>query len=317
MARYLVTGGAGFIGSRMVRRLLERGDTAVVLDDLSTGFRENVPPGAEFVQGDLADPAVWEGLSPEGVDAVLHLGAQSSGEVSHEDPLRDFDVNARGSLLLLGWCERHGVRRLLHASSMAVYGNSDRPSAEDAPKRPGSFYGASKLAAEGYITLFARRGGAPTVFRLFNVYGPGQNLGNLKQGMVSIYMAYLLDGEPVLVKGSLDRFRDFVYVDDVVDAWMAALARPETAGETYNLASGRRTTVRELLDGLLAAFGRAGEDRVVQGEGTAGDIAGSVADISKIRRELEWSPKTELREGLGRMVRWARERRGASAREDV
>jgi UDP-glucose 4-epimerase len=236
----------------------------------------------------------------------MHFGGQSSGEVSHEDPLLDFDVNARGTLLLLRWCERHGIKRVLFPSSQTVYGPSIGPLVEDAPKDFHSFYGASKSAAEGYLNLFGRRGGAPTIFRLFNVYGPGQNLANLRQGMVSIYLAFLLKGAPILVKGPLERFRDFVYVDDVVDVWLKALETPASYGRTYNVGSGRKTSVRELLDGLTEAYGCAPEAYpIVQAEGTPGDIAGNFADISRARRELGWEPRVDLPEGLRRMVAWA------------
>lgn len=306
MGRYLVTGGAGFIGSRMAERLIGRGDSVLVMDDLTSGYRRAVPEGAEFLDASIAHPGSYDRLDPKGIDAVMHFGGQSSGEVSHEDPILDFDVNARGTLLLLRWCEIHGIKRVLYPSSQTVYGPSIGPLAEDAPKNFHSFYGASKSAAEGYLNLFGRRGGAPTVFRLFNVYGPGQNLANLKQGMVSIYLAFLLKGEPIFVKGSLERFRDFVYVDDVVDAWLKALEAPASSGRTYNIGSGRRTSVRELLDGLTGAYGCApGTYPIVQTEGTPGDIAGNFADISRAWRDLGWEPRVNLPEGLRRMVAWA------------
>lgn len=306
MGRYLVTGGAGFIGSRIARSLVERGDEVSVLDDLSTGFAPNVPGRADLIEADIADPQTYARLRPEGIEAVLHLGGQSSGEISHLDPLHDFDVNARGTFLLLRWCERHGIRRILFASSMAVYGPSEKGLRESEPARPQSFYGASKLAAEGSLGLFGRHGGQPTIFRLFNVYGPGQNLENLRQGMASIYLAYLLRGDPVLVKGSFERYRDFVYVDDVADAWIRALQEPASVGMTLNLGSGNKTTVRELIDGLIAAFGyRPREYPVIQGEQTMGDVLGSFADASLARQVLSWSPKVSLGEGLAEMVKWA------------
>lgn len=309
MSRILVTGGAGLIGSTIAGKLIERGDSVMVLDNLSTGDRGNIPSKAKMIEGDLTDPVTFDRIDPKEVDAVLHLGAQSSGEISHEDSVHDFDVNARGTLLLLRWCERYGIQRFLYASSMAIYGPSESPLSEGSPHRPHSFYGASKIAAEGYVNLFGRNGGQPTIFRMFNVYGPGQNIGNLKQGMASIYLAYLLRGESVLVKGPFDRYRDFIYVDDVAIAWLAALDSPASVGGTYNIGSGQKTTVRELLDGLICAFGQEPATYpVVQGEGTAGDIMGSIADISAARRDLRWEPKMELSKGLKLMVDWARKK---------
>ena len=306
MKHCLVTGGAGFIGAAIARRLTERGDRVTVVDDLSTGARENVPAGADFVLADLRSGAAVDALDGRGVDAILHLGGQSSGEISHTNPIADFDTNARGTFLLLRWAERQAIKRFLFASSMAVYGSTEGPVAEACLPQPVSFYGASKVAAEAEVSLFGRHGGAPTILRMFNVYGPGQNLGNLRQGMASIYLAYLLRGEPIVVKGSLDRYRDFVYIDDVVDAWLRALEAPSSIGGIYNVGTGLKTTVRALVDGLVRAAGHAaGTVPVTVASETPGDVHGSVADISNITRVLGWAPRVALDEGLRRMVAWA------------
>jgi UDP-glucose 4-epimerase len=306
LKQYLVTGGAGFIGAAIGRRLLQRGDRVVVVDDLSTGARANVPAGAEFVLADLRSDAAIAALDGRGIDAILHLAAQSSGEISHADPIADFDTNARGTFLLLRWAERVGIKRFLFASSMAVYGSTQGPVAEDQPAAPVSFYGASKAAAETIVSLFGRHGGAPTIFRLFNVYGPGQNLDNLRQGMASIYLEQMLRGGPIVVKGSLDRYRDLVYIDDVVDAWLLALESPSSVGETYNVGTGQKTTVRSLVDGLLRSAGHApGAIPVTIATGTPGDVHGSVANVTHIVRDLGWTPRLGLDEGLHQMVAWA------------
>lgn len=304
---YLVTGGAGFIGAAIARALIARGNRVTALDDLSTGSRANVPPGADFVRADIRSDAAVAALDGRGIDAVLHLGAQSSGEISHDDPIADFDINARGTFLLLRWAERCGIKRFLFASSMAVYGSVDGPVSEDGPLAPASFYGASKVAAEAVVSMFGRQGGAPTILRMFNVYGQGQNLANLRQGMASIYLAYVLRGEPIVVKGSLDRFRDLVFIDDVVAAWLRALDNDASVGATYNVGSGRKTSVRELVDGIVRESGYApGGYTVTVTSGTPGDLHGSVADISRIGRDLGWTPDVALDEGLRRMVTWAR-----------
>ncbi len=308
MGRYLVTGGAGFIGSCIVKRLIDEGHSVFVVDNLSTGDEKNVPPppGAELVVGSLSDSRTYAGFRFGPVDAVLHLGAQSSGQISHEVPLHDFDANARGTFLLLRWCERNGVKRVLFASSMAVYGSSELPLREDHPLAPHSFYGASKAAAEVLLRHFGRLGGDATIFRLFNIYGTGQDFKNHKQGMVSIYLAYLLKRETILVKGAFERYRDFLYVDDVVDAWMRSLHEARTFNRVYNLGSARRTTVKQLLSALIEAFGY--EEYPIRQDGnTPGDIFGSVADITAIRRDIGWKPKTQLGAGLKKMVEWALE----------
>jgi len=307
--RILVTGGAGFIGAHLARRLLAAGHAVVVVDNLSTGTRDNVPAGAAFVALDLARPDFLSALPDGTFDAVCHLAAQSSGEVSAEKPLYDLQANAASTLLLSRWCIARGVPRFLYASSMAAYGNVESsPVAETTLCVPLSYYGVSKLTSEHLLRLAARDGLRVTSFRIFSVYGPGQNLGNLKQGMVSIYLAYLLRGVPVPVTGSLQRFRDLVFIDDVVDAWEAALQRPSTPAEVYNLGSGRPTTVRALLAALIAALGLPADHPIEELPGSPADQFGLYADVSRAAADLGWRPQTQLEDGLRAMVAWARTR---------
>jgi UDP-glucose 4-epimerase len=304
----LVTGGAGFIGSALARRLLTAGHRVIIVDDLSTGLRENIPAGALFLERDLTQPDALQAVPPGPVDAVCHLAAQSSGAVSEEDPLRDFNVNVLATLFLIRWCRTRKVSRFLYASSMAVYGDGtgDRVVTEEAACVPKSHYGVSKLTSEHLLRLASREGLNCTTFRLFSVYGPGQNLGNLKQGMVSIYLAYLLRGVPVPVTGSLDRVRDFVYIDDVVDAWERALGQSGTASPIYNLGRGVAVTVRELLERLRSALDLPADYPVIEQPGSAADQQGIVADTRRLRDELGWRPRTELALGLKHMVEWAK-----------
>lgn len=298
----LVTGGAGFIGSALARALLSRGKRVVVVDNLSTGRRQNVPAGCEFVEMDAGDRSQYHKLSAARFDAVLHLAGQSSGEASFLDPWSDFNSHVTSTLLLLNLCRERGVSRFLYASSMSVYGDPETfPVGEDAPVHPKTFYAAGKLAAESYVALFQGLGVDTTVFRMFSVYGPNQNLANKLQGMVSIYLSYLLEERPILVKGRKERFRDFIFIDDVVDAWLAALDNPASFGRVYNLGSGTRTTVEDLLGSLTAAAGMNGHP-VEYGGGTPGDQFGMVADIGRITRELRWTPNWSLQSGLMRMV---------------
>lgn len=308
MNRYLVTGGGGFIGSYIARRLIERGDEVVIFDNLTTGQTENLPPEAQLINGDISQPNSIERIPGGHYDAVLHLAGQSSGEVSHDDPSLDLNTNGLGTLLLLNWSHRNGISHFIYASSMAVYGLTDRiPVQEHQRLDPYSFYGISKQAAEQYVRHFAKQGLNTTILRMFNVYGPTQNMANMKQGMVSIYLAYVLQGPYVLVKGSLDRFRDFVYIDDVVDGWLAAVDNPKSRGKVYNLASGRKTLVRELLPELIRAWGDDPETYTIeQGEGTPGDQFGIYADITAIKDSLGWQPRVSLPEGLKELATWAK-----------
>lgn len=304
--KILVTGGAGFIGSHLARRLLERGHSVVVVDNLSTGRQENVPAGAELLVRDLSGPHGLQGL-PRGVDAVCHLAAQSSGAVSAENPFYDLAANAGSTLLLSRWCIQSGTPRFVYASSMAAYGNAPvEKVSEDAPVLPIAYYGVSKVTSEHLLRLAAREGLNVTSFRIFTSYGPGQDLGNLKQGMVSIYLAYLLKGGPVPVTGSLERFRDIINVADVVEAWVRAVEMPSTPEQVYNLATGRPTKVRELLAALIKAMGLPADHPIEERPGSPSDQFGVFADTSRIRRDLGFEARVSLEAGLDEMVRWAR-----------
>jgi UDP-glucose 4-epimerase len=305
--RVIVTGGAGFIGSALARWLIANGHDVIVVDNLSTGKRENVPEKATFIEADVSKPVTLARLDPAAVYAMVHLAAQSSGAIGQKDPYADMQANVASTVLLSRWCLDHNVPRFLYASSMTVYGDGARePACEMSPLAPISYYGVSKQASEGYLRLAQSEGLNVTCFRFFNVYGPGQNLGNLYQGMASIYLAYLLKGAEVPVTGSFDRYRDFVYVDDVVDALMRSLAVPATPSFVYNIGTGRKTTVRELLRVLIVAMDLPKDHPVRELAGSKSDIFGSVADAALARNELAWTPVTPLADGLRAMVAWAK-----------
>jgi UDP-glucose 4-epimerase len=305
--RILVTGGAGFIGSALARRLIAEGDGVVIVDNLSTGKRSNVPPLATFVMADLAEPGTLELIPAGSYDGVVHLAAQSSGAIGQNDPYLDLRTNVGATLLLSRWCVARGIPRFLYASSMTVYGQGNRePVDETAECRPIGYYGASKLASESYLRLAADAGLGVTSLRLYNVYGRGQNLGNLYQGMASIYLVYLLDGACVPVTGSFDRYRDFVHIDDVVEALVLALRRKTTPSPVYNIGTGRKTTVRELLRMLIAAVGLPADHPVDELAGSPSDVFGSVATSRRAKDELGWEPRVSLEEGLPDMVAWAK-----------
>ena len=297
-----VTGGAGFIGSALTRRLLADGYEVTVIDNLSNGRMENVSQEARFIKADLAMETTYREIVEIPFDAVFHLASQSSGALSFEDPMADMKSHLFITFSLLQLSLKRKVSRFMFSSSTTLYGDTNGlPVNEDCPVNPKTYYATGKLACEDYIRFFFGQGLPTTVFRLPNVYGPGQNLQNKDQGMVSIYLSYIMEGQPILVKGSRDRFRDFIYIDDVVDGWMKGFASPDTIGKTYNLASGKKSTVDQVLEGLKTACGK--PDYPVEfATGTLGDQSGLVADISSIQKEIGFNPKTDLQEGLRKMV---------------
>lgn len=304
----LVTGGAGFIGSWMAKRLLNASASVVVVDNLFTGKRNNVPKGATFVEGSLADEETFEQLDEYDIDTVFHLAGQSSGEKSFDDPKLDFRSHAVSTFNLLQWCHTSNIDRVLYASSMSVYGDPEYlPVDESHSVSPKTYYAAGKLSAEAYVKLFGNMGHNTTIFRLFSVYGPGQNMENMKQGMVSIYLSFVLDEETLVIKGPTERFRDFVYIDDVVDAWMTAKDAPETYGETYNICRGRCVEVDELVDTILEICGE-DEYPVEVTDGTPGDQFGIYGDASKFKSDVDWEASVSLRSGLERMIEKASSR---------
>lgn len=300
--KVLVTGVGGFIGAHVARRFLAAGHAVAGADDFSSGYRENVPPGVELVEGDLAEPATIAAL-PRDCELILHLAGQSSGEISFDDPVSDLRKNTVSTLNLIRYGIACGAGRFVYASSMSCYGSvPDTPITESATCLPLSCYGVGKLAAEGYLRVYARQ--LPFVaLRMFNVYGPGQDLSNLRQGMVSIYLAQALASGRVQVKGSLDRFRDFIYIDDAVEAWWQAAFRAEAAGWALNVGTGRRTTVRELLDAMRPHV--PGMDWYVEGS-TPGDQSGIYADVGQLGERLDLVRFVPLSEGLARFAAWAR-----------
>lgn len=304
----IVTGGAGFIGSHIASRLISEGKKVTVLDNLSTGKEENIPRGADFIKIDLGKENSYTYLENINCDAVFHLAGQSSGETSFKDPIYDLQSHILSTFWLLEWCKRKGVSRFLYTSSMGIYGDpSYLPIDENHPMQPKTFYAAAKISAEAYVKMYQTLGINTTILRLFSVYGPGQNLDNKMQGMVSIFLSYMLEKVPVIVKGSKERFRDFVYIDDVVDAYVISFNNPISYGKVYNVANGRKTKVEDLLSALKNSFGDQRYPIEYSGS-TPGDQFGVVADITRIWQEINWRPKVDLQTGLNKMAKFEKER---------
>jgi UDP-glucose 4-epimerase len=321
--KVLVTGGAGFIGSHLADRLVNEGHDVLVFDNEATGRRENVPAAARYITGDVTHPGELEQFFGTGLDAVFHVAGQVSLIRSFTDPVADLRTNVEGTLNVLQLCLRYRVPRLLYASSMTVYGHTDvLPTPEETPCQPVSYYGITKYAAERYVRTTAERVDLGfdlnvTCFRMYNVYGPRQALDNPYQGVLGIFLGNLLRGEPMTIFGDGEQSRDFLYIDDVVNAWIGALRDPASYGGTFNLGSGRRLSINQLADKLLAAFDRTRGDHTVYAPGRAGEQRDVEADISRARTILGWEPQVSFDAGFATTISWAATINGAALPEGL
>ena len=311
MFNYLVTGGAGFIGSHLAEELLRRGHRVRIVDSLITGKRRNldVLKGAEFQEGDLAEPGVAE-RAMTGIDYVLHQAAIPSVPRSVKDPVTSNRANITSTLNVLVAARDAGVKRLVYAASSSAYGNTPTlPKHEEMSTGPLSPYALQKLVGEQYCQLFTSLYGVETVStRYFNVFGPRQDPGSPYSGVISLFATALLEGRQPVIYGDGEQTRDFTYVANVVDGVLRCCEAPNVAGEMMNLASGGRISLNELLRTMNRIQGT--DLRATYKEPRAGDVRDSQADISKARRLLGYAPIVEFEEGLRRTLEWcAREAR--------
>lgn len=303
--RVLVTGGAGFIGSHVVERLLADGTDVVVLDDLSTGQRTNVPSGgrATLIVGDAADPSAVS-AAIEGCTAAVHLAAVASVQRSVEDPLGTHRANLISTLAVLEACKHHRIERLVYASSAAVYGDVvSLPVVEDDPLDPRSPYAIDKLAGEQYLRAYARSTELSTVaLRFFNVYGPRQRADSPYSGVISLFVDRVTGGRAVDVYGDGRQTRDFVAVTDVADAIVRSLSAAVPNGSAVaNVGTGCGTDLLELLAAIAEATGR-GSPPLRFAPARNGDVRHSRAEVTRLRSLLgTWSPR-DLRDGLRALV---------------
>jgi nucleoside-diphosphate-sugar epimerase len=312
MARFLVTGGAGFIGSHLVEELLRRGESVRVLDNLFSGKMANVEAAAaaagtalpEFIEGDVADGAVAR-RAAEGVDYVLHQAAMPSVPRSVADPVSANHANIDGTLAILVAARDAGVKRLVFAGSSSVYGDAlVLPKREDMPYKPLSPYALQKQVGEQYLQMFTALYGLETVtIRYFNVFGPRQDPGSPYSGVISLFVKAASEGRAPTIYGDGGQSRDFTYVANVVDGVLRATTAPAVSGEIINVATNGRVTLNELWAQIRRLLGSNAEP--VYGAPRAGDIRDSHADITKAAMLLGYRPSVPFDEGLRRTVAWA------------
>ncbi len=303
---YLVTGGAGFIGSVIAKKLISQGHQVSIIDNLSTGYITNIPNEASFIQGDVSHLDTIEKLKYENFDAILHIAGQSSGEISFEDPVYDLNCNTTSTLRLLDYAVKSGCKRFIYASTMSVYGEqgSIEQFSEKDTCNPKSFYAVGKLASENYMKIYKEQYGINyTGLRYFNVYGAGQNLENLKQGMVSIYLKQFMDDkfDKVEVKGSMERFRDVSYVDDIADVTIESICNQDFYNDIFNVGSGVKTTVGEMIELMKALLNSSKEIFISQR--TPGDQFGIYANNEKLMKIYQ-KKFIKFEDGLKTMIDW-------------
>ncbi|MCP4139283.1 MAG: NAD-dependent epimerase/dehydratase family protein [Chloroflexi bacterium] len=305
MTNSLITGGAGFIGSHIVRALLERGDKVRILDNFSTGKRENIADlDVELIEGDIRDPETLA-ASLVDVDLVFHQAAFVSVPQSMDVPNACLDVNVNGTGMLFEAAQKAGVQRVVFASSAAVYGEADAfPLTEEVPPEPNlSPYAASKRVDEIYAQLFTQSFGLDvTALRYFNVYGPRQAPDSQYAAAVPIFINRMMNNQVVTIHGDGGQTRDLIYVGDVVRANLMATSSPEAAGGIFNICTGRETSILNLVESLAEIFPEAPEP--VFGPARAGDIYRSVGSANKAKETFGFEVKTALFDGMRLTAEW-------------
>ncbi len=311
MSKYLVTGGAGFIGSNIVEELVCLGEEVVVLDNLSTGFRENIEPFLEnirFINGDIRDNEVVK-KAMINVDYVLHQAALASVPRSIDDPLFVNDVNVNGTMNILEEARKAGVKCLVYAASSSAYGDSDfSPKRENLSPSPLSPYAVSKLVGEHYCSVYSNIFGLPTVsLRYFNVFGPRQDPKSQYAAVVPIFISKLLNKNRPEIFGDGEQSRDFTYVKNVVNAnLLASKSADSAAGEMMNVACGSEYTVNELLKYIKTHLGSDVDPKY--SDTRAGDVKHSLADISKAKKLIDYSIEVSFEEGISKTVEWYKQK---------
>ena len=307
MAHYLVTGGAGFIGSHLAEELVRRGERVRVVDNLATGKRQNLAhiPGVEFLEGDLADIDVAR-RAVNGVEYVLHQAALPSVPRSVQDPITSNRANIDSTLNVLVAARDAGVRRVVYAGSSSAYGDTPTlPKIETMPTAPLSPYALQKLVGEQYCQLFTRLYGLETVtIRYFNVFGPRQDPSSPYSGVISIFISAMCEGRRPTIYGDGEHTRDFTYVANVVDGVLRAVSAPEASDQVINVATAGRVSLNELFRTVRDLVGATVEP--IYAAPRAGDVRDSQADISKATRLLGYEPHVSFESGLEKTIAWYR-----------
>ena len=305
--RVLVTGGAGFIGSHLTEKLIRENYKVLVVDNLKTiGGIPFINPKSKFIKGDLIDKKILKKIEKWKPKIIFHLAAQSGGESAYDNPKYDFMSNGFATHELCELSKKIKLKHFIYASSVAVYGSNPKKKInEKSPINPDSIYGVSKFAGEMFVKQVLKNTTVKTtILRIFNTYGPGENLNYFKKGMVSIYCGYIWKKKPIIVKGSLDRVRDITFIDDVIKVLMQTIKNTKLKkNEIINLSSGQSFTVKELLKEIILASGNSKYKIIVRG-GTPGDSKLFHTSNSKLKERYPGIQFTSIKDGLKKYFNW-------------
>ena len=305
MSKILVTGGAGFIASHLTDKLIEKGHNVVVIDNLSTGKKENLNPKAKFYEADICNSEIAQIFQEEKPEIVFHFAAQIDVRKSVKDPIQDAEVNILGSLNLLQNCQKAGVKKFIFASSGgAIYGDTDViPTPETHTENPESPYGICKLTIEKYLHFYKETFGLNyTALRFANIYGPRQNSKG-EAGVIAVFCDKMLKNQEVVINGDGEQTRDFVFVDDVINA--ALLSMEQEKSDIYNIGAGEETNINDIFRKIKELTGSSCEE--IHAPSKAGEQKRSCLDFSKAKEKLNWGPEYNLEKGLENTIKWFKE----------
>jgi UDP-glucose 4-epimerase len=303
----LITGGNGFLGSNLTKKFIDNGHNVTILDLKKNKFSIQNKK-AKFIKCDLTNMRSLNKINlKKSIDIVLHCAGQPSAALSFTDPEKDLRLNILSTLNILRFIETKNIKKFAFASTFNVYEENNLVPKlnENSYCKPKSLYAISKISAENYVRCICERNDISwNIFRMFNIYGPGQDPRNKSLGMINIFLNMALNSNSINVKGSLKRFRDFVYIDDVVDAWFRVILKKNTKNKIYNIGTGKKTTINELLKLILNLLNK--KIQIKETKGTPGDFNGCYANITKLQKDINFSPKISLREGLSSFIKWSK-----------
>ena len=305
--KIVITGGMGFVGSNLIKNLNPEKNQITVIDNFSTNVNKNCD-GFELINFDLTDKTLLQKIKLQTADVFIHLAGPSSGPASAKDPKGTIEMSNRGIFNVLELCEKLSVKRLLFASSMAVYGNPiESPVNEETVCNPISYYSIAKLSAENIIKVFCKTSNLEySILRFFNIYGPGQDLNRMDQGIVSIYLSMLLNQQPFIIKGRLDRVRDLIHIDDIVLSILKIIDSPAAANQIINICNGKKISIQRLAETLIYHFDDYQYEDIIEEEGSSDDIQKIYGSNNKLLNEIGYKPKYDIDSGIDNFVTWAK-----------